>query len=349
MEHTGSSHQFFDKFPTRNSIHTILEYIWFDLYGSTPLINLNQNSNLTNYNSLDYKNQFCLESKFEEKHLKLFNLLLNDSIYLLDQSIKTLTDIHIFQTERSSPTWNSLPKDARAQKEKNNADNERQASACLHFGLKNIKTLEFLSRDSAAPFLRPEMISRVAIMLNTYLDELAGPECQNLKVTNAEQLNFKPKRLLSAIVTVYMNLFENGKEAFVEAVVSDRSKYKPELFRRVINIISKYNIKTEEEKLKFIQFSEQLSEKFAQISISETELGEIPDEFCDPITYEIMKDPVQLPNGVVMDRPNIERHLLSDPCNPFTREPLTKEQLIPDVQLLQKIKEWKESKGSSKK
>lgn len=36
-----------------------------------------------------------------------------------------------------------------------------------------------------------------------------------------------------------------------------------------------------------------------------------PEEFLDPITQEIMLDPVRLPtSGKIMDRANIIRHLL---------------------------------------
>ena len=119
-----------------------------------------------------------------------------------------------------------------------------------------------------------------------------------------------------------MNFYNNTthQQAFLESVVGDRAKYKPELFTRVAKIISKYGIyKTEEEKQKFFELAEVLEGKFKQLTESENEMGEVPEEFLDPLTFEIMKDPVLLPNGVAIDRPNIERHLLSDPCNPFTR------------------------------
>lgn len=45
----------------------------------------------------------------------------------------------------------------------------------------------------------------------------------------------------------------------------------------------------------------------------------------------LMEDPVELPSGVVMDRPTIVRHLLNDPTDPFTRQPLSEEQLKPGV------------------
>lgn len=50
---------------------------------------------------------------------------------------------------------------------------------------------------------------------------------------------------------------------------------------------------------------------------------EIPDEFLDPLCYEIMKDPVLLPTSKnIMDKLNIVKHLLNDKTDPFNRAPL---------------------------
>ena len=48
-------------------------------------------------------------------------------------------------------------------------------------------------------------------------------------------------------------------------------------------------------------------------------MADAPDEYLDPITYTVMQDPVKLPSGTVMDRPNVMRMLLSDPRDPTTR------------------------------
>ena len=49
-------------------------------------------------------------------------------------------------------------------------------------------------------------------------------------------------------------------------------------------------------------------------------MGERRDEFQDPITAELMTDPVRLPSGHVVDRSVIQRHLLSDENDLFSRE-----------------------------
>ena len=72
----------------------------------------------------------------------------------------------------------------------------------------------------------------------------------------------------------------------------------------------------------------------------EADLGEVPDDFLDPIMGTLMTDPVRLPSGDVMDRSNIMRHLLTDETNPFTRQPLKTEDLVSDDALKARIDGW---------
>ena len=74
----------------------------------------------------------------------------------------------------------------------------------------------------------------------------------------------------------------------------------------------------------------------------EEELGDIPDEFLDEITSEIMTDPVRLPSGNLVDRATISRHLLSNETNPFTRQKLTVDMLQDAPEVKQQIAEYRE-------
>ena len=94
-----------------------------------------------------------------------------------------------------------------------------------------------------------------------------------------------------------------------------------------------------------------------------------PEEFLDPVTNELMKEPVRLPtSGVTMDKSNVIRHLLryytsqiitkkhplsnnlychaccSDSTDPFNRSPLTADMLEPNQLLKQRIEEWRKQK-----
>lgn len=62
----------------------------------------------------------------------------------------------------------------------------------------------------------------------------------------------------------------------------------------------------------------------------EEDLGDIPDEFQDPLMATLMKDPVLLPtSNTILDRATIASHLLTNTIDPFNRMPLTPDMLIP--------------------
>ena len=63
----------------------------------------------------------------------------------------------------------------------------------------------------------------------------------------------------------------------------------------------------------FLQLASKAKAAASEAMDAEAILGDIPDEFLDPIQYTLMKDPVILPSSrVTIDRPVIVRHLLSD-------------------------------------
>lgn len=68
--------------------------------------------------------------------------------------------------------------------------------------------------------------------------------------------------------------------------------------------------------------------------------ADYPEEFegisslmfmLDPLLCTLMEDPVVLPSGITVDRSSIRTHLLSDPKDPFNRQPLTLEMLQPST------------------
>ena len=54
----------------------------------------------------------------------------------------------------------------------------------------------------------------------------------------------------------------------------------------------------------------------------------------DPLMATLMRDPVILPSGHVMDRAIIDRHLLNSQTDPFNRQALTSDMLEPGKILL---------------
>ena len=71
-----------------------------------------------------------------------------------------------------------------------------------------------------------------------------------------------------------------------------------------------------------------------------------PEEFIDALLDVIMEDPVILPTShMTVDRKTIEHYLLNNPIDPFNRNPLRKEDLIPNIELKKRIDEYKLNKA----
>jgi len=181
----------------------------------------------------------------------------------------------------------------------------------------------------------PEIVDRLAAMLDYNLDALVGPRCTDLKVENNEKYHFNPRQLLSDVVQVYLNL--NNQPEFVRAVAGDGRSYRKELFESAAKKCSKNNLKSPTDIEQLMLFVVKVEE--AKVTLeAEEDLGEVPDEFLDPLMYTLMRDPVILPSSrTVIDRSTIKSHLLSDAKDPFNRVPLTIEDVTPDSELKERI------------
>lgn len=324
IEHTGASTQFYDKFNYRYYVSEIMKYLW-----SLPAFRL----------------AIERESKDVSKFLRFINMLINDSIYLLDESLLKLTEIRGIQQEMADQqTWMRQPEERRKEREEGFQRTERQVKSMLLLANESINMLDYLSKDVPEPFLTGELVDRIAAMLNYFLVALAGPKCRELKVQNPEKYNFNPRLLLQEITGVYLNL---SCPVFWRAVVSDGRSFDIEVFGKALNIVAREGIHPQETVDRFVELVTKLKEVAVTETQTEEEISDAPDDFLDPIMSTLMEDPVILPSsGISIDRSVILRHLLNDSTDPFNRSFLTAEMLKPNEELKQKIQEWKRSKRS---
>jgi ubiquitin conjugation factor E4 B len=316
VEQTGASSQFYDKFNSRRNIAYILKVVW---------------DNPTHREALKKESVGNVE-----KFVRFVNLMINDVTYLMDESLSELTQIHNLQTEmENTEVWNSKPADYRRERENTLRQLEQQASSYTTLGKSTVALLKDFTAEAKAPFMMPEIVDRLAAMLDYNLDALAGPRCQDLIVKDANKLKFNPKALLSDILQVFLNLCDEGE--FVRAVAADGRSYRKELFERAAGIAIKRSLKSETEIEKLRLFVVKVEEMKATME-AEDDLGEIPDEFLDPLMFTVMRDPVMLPTSrTILDRSTIKSHLLSDSKDPFNRMPLTIEEVVPEPELKARI------------
>jgi ubiquitin conjugation factor E4 B len=269
--------------------------------------------------------------------LKFVNLLLNDATYVLDEALTKFPKIHDLQEELDNPT---LGAEERATKEEELQSAESQAQSYMQLTNETVSMMKLFTKTLSASFTMPEIVDRVAAMVDYTLDTIVGPKSKNLKVKDPKKYAFEPKILLSEFIDIYLNL--GVSERFIEAVARDGRSYKPENFDNATRILSRFNIRTPEDLAAFEALKQRFKVAKEIDDQDEGDLGEIPEEFEDPLLATLMEDPVILPvSQITVDRSTIRSHLLSDPHDPFNRTDLKIEDVIPNTDLKDRIFKWK--------
>ncbi|KAI9170938.1 Ubiquitin conjugation factor E4 [Paramyrothecium foliicola] len=324
-ESTGANSQFYDKFHIRYEIFQVVKCVW----GNDV-----------------YKQQLTKESKVNRDFFVRFvNMLLNDATYVLDEAFTKFPKMRTLEIELKDP---GLSAEDRQKKEEELQTLGNHATSYMQLANESLEMMKLFTHAVSEAFLMPEIVSRLGSMLNYNLETLAGKKAAvELSVSNREKYHFRPIQLISDFVEIYTNL--GSSQVFLDAVASDGRSYKPEVLERVTKILTSKHQKDPSDIAKWDRLREKFEVAKQLLDQAELDLGEIPAEYEDPIMGDLMKDPVLLPSKHIVDRSTIVQHLLSDPKDPFTRQPMTIDDAIPMTELKEEIEKWRESKVQAAK
>jgi ubiquitin conjugation factor E4 B len=203
-----------------------------------------------------------------------------------------------------------------------------------------VAMLKLFTEALADSFTKKEVVVRLAHMLDYNLEALVGQKRANLKVENPEEYGWVPRQMLAEVTDVYLNL--QSKQSFIDAIATDGRSYRPEYWNEAHAILTRTRLKSAEELRAWEQMGVRIQTAKGQADMEEADLGDIPEEYEDPLMATLMEDPVILPiSKQVVDRSTIQSHLLSDPHDPFNRTPLKIEDVIPNDKLKGEIATWK--------
>ncbi|KAJ4424226.1 Ubiquitin conjugation factor E4 [Gnomoniopsis sp. IMI 355080] len=320
-ESTGAHTQFYDKFNIRYEIFQIIKCVWTNDF---------------------YKEQLGRQSRTDRTFFVRFvNLLLNDATYVLDEALSKFPKIHDVEIELRENQ--GMTQEERGQKEDELRTLESQATSYMQLANETVAMMQLFTKALRGSFTLPEVVGRLAGMLDYNLEILVGPKSQNLRVEDsARKYHFNPKTLMPDVVQIFLNL--GGVQSFVEAVADDGRSYKPETFNKASDIMTRKGLKAPEELEAWKQFTARVAKAKEVLDQAEQDFGDAPEEFEDPLLGMLMSDPVVLPSQNIVDRSTIIQHLLSDETDPFTRMPMKIEDAVPADDLRQRIEAWKKEK-----
>ncbi|TYZ59954.1 hypothetical protein PybrP1_002431 [[Pythium] brassicae (nom. inval.)] len=315
VEHTG----FYEKLEHRYNIACLLKFLW---------------------RQPGHKAAFVRIAEHRGSFVRFAHGLMNHINGLVTDALISLPEIKVLQEEMQDVArWAALDEAVREQKQSLLADKERTVTSSLQLANETIHMMSYLTSEIQTPFVEmPELEDRLVSMLNSVLVKLAGPRGLELKVPNPEQYKFRPKQMLKEIVETLLHF---APYASFRAAVAANGYYDGPVFAKCATILARTQLLPPDAHARFAAFVTQVAEAAQSVTRLEESLGEIPDEFLDPLMVTLMKDPVVLPtSGYSMDRATITQHLLNDQSDPFTRAPLTAEQLTPNTELKARIEQW---------
>jgi len=150
--------------------------------------------------------------------------------------------------------------------------------------------------------IKDEIINKLILVLNDYISLMIK-----------EYLDFNNKFIYN--ITKILYFYEKLlllKEDIIDIIINDEKNFSSSLLiMQIINVCFTENLMDESSIIYKI-----LEKKEKQKKTD----NNIPLELCDPLYCSLIKDPIELPNKIIMDKSIIKEYLLIKKENPFNRE-----------------------------
>jgi ubiquitin conjugation factor E4 B len=333
IERTDRHNAFYEKFSTRYQIGEIMIYLW------------------------DHPGHRESWKKVVENDPKLYvrfvNMMINDSQHLLQEALEALPEVRDLELKMSDEqTWHGLPDNVRDELTQNLESHRRHLLSDFGLSAVYLKLMEITSGDPniCARYFDVQVRDRQARILNFFLRYMTLPvERKRLKLKHPEKYGWKPKVLLSSLAQIHANLYRAHPDEWCNAVAADTDYYgsDPTIFEHLSSILT--SLGSPAPVVQAIDELRQGAAAAVQASAQDDEnFEDAPEEFEDPLSCRLMKDPVKLPSGQVLDRSTILQHLLTDTRDPFSREEMTEDDLVDLPELKERIMAWMEEQRSKR-
>ena len=140
VESTGSASEFYDKFTIRYHISVIFKSMW-----ENPV----------------HREAMVQESKNGKQFVRFINMLMNDTTYLLDESLESLKRIHDLQEAMDNKEeWHRQSQEQQQSRQRQLVSDERQCRSYLTLASETVDMFHYLTRSIQEPFLRPVSLEK---------------------------------------------------------------------------------------------------------------------------------------------------------------------------------------------
>lgn len=299
-----------------------------------------------------------------ERFLKLFTQLINDSNSQTEEALRTVKEYHARQASQTpaepGASGQGLEHDEDVAEDDHSDGGEDvyrrsrmnyKEHAKKYFGLatKTWRQLWLLCKHCAAVAVEGRTILEQLLhsSLDAQLHYLVGPEMKHIKASpqEYEELGFNPKELVRQIVEIYLFLARVSRDEVVRIVAKDERYYSNTTFGKALAFTRKYGLLGASELEEFGCLVQELAERVSQQRAAFDE-ADIPAEYLCEMMADIMSDPVMFPQSrKIVDRWVAERQVMSTDRDPYANTLVTVEQLVPMPELKEEIHRFAKQHG----
>lgn len=334
VEYTGRHAQFYEKFEPRSTINDVLEFIW---------------------EYAPHRKTFEILSTTDATDFPRFiHTIISDCIFLFDESFKNLAIMHEVEAkQKSHSSWLLLPNSERLDLQAKLRGAQNMLSWSTRFASSTFRLFRSLATSALThSFISAQFAQSTAHMLDYFITQIGGPIFQEkYSIEDPGKYKFHANQLLRDLLTIFLCCTQHKDGlSFKNEVAADPRSFDPEIFRNIAKMARSSRILSSMESLTFEKVIEEMVILHKELNESHMlDTDDIPEEYLDAITSDLMKDPLLLPSGQHVDRSSIQRHLYSQPTNPFTQTPLKIEECKECPDLKAKIQQWIQEQRQSKK
>uniref|UniRef100_A0A1D2ADH7 RING-type E3 ubiquitin transferase n=2 Tax=Auxenochlorella protothecoides TaxID=3075 RepID=A0A1D2ADH7_AUXPR len=326
IEMTDRHNTFYEKFTTRYQIGEIMAYLW----------QLPQHQ--ASWRGVAKEHPYI--------YVRFINMMINDSQFLLQEALETLPKVQeVERAMEDEAAWAALPDAERTEREEQLRTDRGRLKSDFYLASVCIQTMQYTAADEAVGslYFDLQVRDRQARILNFFLKYLTLPsERRKLKLREPERYNWHPGRLVAQLASLHVSLFRRDAAAWVEACVADTDYLgnAPDIFEYLDQVLVRLGTLPAADLADLRSLAKRVDQARLEAEAEEQALDDIPPEFEDPVLGTLMRDPVKLPSGNVLDRATIMQHLLTDQRDPFSRVPMSEKDMEPMPELQAQIAAW---------
>jgi hypothetical protein len=276
-----------------------------------------------------------LNKTIENNNKQCINTIINDVIGNINRYFKNveiyLPKIKNFILFKKLKLYNYLTFNRKTYEILTNEDNKKIVSRSSLVIRELIDLLNQITLYFNKAFIEEHTVKNIVTCFNHILYVLLTKKPNIMKINDRTLYDYHPNKTIKSILFLYAKL----NSTTIVHLLSKCNCLKPTHYKKVLNIITKDKCEETYTSFRF-KYMIQLIEEKRESTIKNKK--DIPEKFIDPITCEIMENPVKLPSSeMVVDRITIMNVMQNSKLDPYDRTTLTEDMLIDMKELKEEI------------